>query len=72
MKGGIVYDKGIKNNDPKGWSANGIKRYNKLFNSVQKDSKTHKTFRINWLAKRKAKLLDAVQKRKQKRLQQPE
>jgi hypothetical protein len=45
----------------------GIKRYNKMFNAVKKDQKTHKMFTINWLAKRKAMLLDAVQTRKRKR-----
>jgi hypothetical protein len=59
-KGGVVYDKTIKYNDPKGWSAEGIKRCNKLSAMVKKDRKTHKTFTINWLAKRKAKLLDVV------------
>jgi hypothetical protein len=70
IKGGIAYDKMIKNKDPKGWSAKGIKRYNKLFDIVKKDRKTQKTFTINRLAKRKAKLLDAVQTRKQKLPQQ--
>jgi hypothetical protein len=63
-KGGIVYDKTIKNNNPKGWSAEGIKMYNALHNAVKKDGKTHKTFTMNSLAKRKAQLLDAVQTRK--------
>jgi hypothetical protein len=37
-KGGIVYDKTVKNNDPKGWSAEGILRYNKLYATSEKDS----------------------------------
>jgi hypothetical protein len=48
----------------------GIKRYNKLFEIVRKDCKTHKTFTVNWLAKRRAKLLEAVQTRKRKRPQE--
>jgi hypothetical protein len=62
-KGGIVYNQTDKNNDPKGWSTLGIKRYNRLFEIVRKDRKTHKTFTVNWLAKRRAKLLEAVQTR---------
>jgi hypothetical protein len=69
-KGGIVYNQTDKNNDPKGWSALGIKRYNELFEIVRKDRKTHKTFTVNWLAKRRAKLLEAVQTRKRKRPQE--
>jgi hypothetical protein len=69
-KGGIVYDKMVKNNDPKGWSAGGIKRYNKLYATVKEDRKTNKTFTINWLERRKANLLKAVQTRKRKRPQQ--
>jgi hypothetical protein len=40
-EGGIVYNQTDKNNDPKGWSALGIKRYNELFEIVRKDRKTH-------------------------------
>jgi hypothetical protein len=69
-KGGIVYNQKDKNNDSKGWSAFGIKRYNELFEIVRKDRKTHKTFTVNWLAKRRAKLLEAVQTRKRKRPQE--
>jgi hypothetical protein len=69
-KGGIVYDKTVKKNDPQGWSAEGIKRYNELYAMVKKDRKTNKTFTINWLAKRKANLFNAVQTRKRKRPQQ--
>jgi hypothetical protein len=36
-KGGIVHDNTIKSNDPKGWSAQGMKRYNKLFELVKRD-----------------------------------
>jgi hypothetical protein len=66
-KGGIVYDKTVKKNNPKGWSAEGIKRYNKLYATVKEDRKTNKTFTMNWLEKRKANLLNAVQTRKRKR-----
>jgi hypothetical protein len=52
-KGGIVYDKTVKNNDPKGWSAEGIKRYNELYATVKEDRKTNKTLTINWLEKGK-------------------
>jgi hypothetical protein len=38
---------------------------------VKKDPKTNKTFTLNWLAKRKAKLLDAVQTQRRKHPQQP-
>jgi hypothetical protein len=69
-KGGIVYDKTVKNNDPKGWSAEGIKRYNKLYATVKEDRKSYKAFTINWLKERKTNLLDAVQTRKRKRPQQ--
>jgi hypothetical protein len=69
-KGGIVYDKTVKNNDPKGWSPEGIKRYNKLYATVKEDRKSNKAFTINWLEERKTTLLDAVQTRKQKRPQQ--
>jgi hypothetical protein len=37
---------------------------------VRKDRKTHKTFTVNWLAKERAKLIEAVQKRKRKRPQE--
>ena len=46
-KGVIVYDKTVKNNDPKGWSAEGIKRYNELYATVKMDCKANKTFTIN-------------------------
>jgi hypothetical protein len=54
----------------KGWSTDGIKRYNELYATVKKGGKTNKAFTINWLAKRKANLLDVVQARKRKRPQQ--
>jgi hypothetical protein len=69
-KGESVYDKTIKNNDPKGWSVEGIKRYNALYNTVKKDRRTHKTFTLNWLAKRKVQLLDEVQNQNRKQPQQ--
>jgi hypothetical protein len=69
-EGGIVYDKTVKNNHPKGWSAEGIKRYNKLYATVKEDPKSNKAFTINWLEERKTNLLDAVQTRKRKRPQQ--
>jgi hypothetical protein len=69
-KGGFVYNQTDKNNDPKGWNASGIKRYNELFEIVRKDRKTHKTFTVKWLAKRRAKLLEVVQTRKRKRPQE--
>ncbi len=68
-KGGTVYDKTVKNNDPKGWSAEGIQRFNELFDKVKKDRKSNRTFIKNWLAKRKAQLIDATQSRKRKRPQ---
>jgi hypothetical protein len=34
------YDKPVKNNNPKGWRAEGIQRFNKLFDAVKKDRKT--------------------------------
>jgi hypothetical protein len=37
---------------------------------VKEDRKTNKSFTTNWLEKRKANLLDAVQTRKRKRPQQ--
>jgi hypothetical protein len=69
-EGGIVYDKTVKNNDPKGWSTEGMKRYNGLYAMVKEHHKTNETFTIHWLAKRKANLLDAFQTQKRKRLQQ--
>ncbi len=68
-KGGIVYDKTVKNNDPKGWSAEGIQRYNELYDKVKKDRKANKSFTKNWLKKRKDGLLDATQTRKRRRPQ---
>jgi hypothetical protein len=47
-----------------------IKRYNAIYATVKKDRKTNKTFTINWLAKMRANLFDAVQTRKRKRPQQ--
>jgi hypothetical protein len=69
-KGGIVYDKTVKNNDPKGWSAEGILRYNKLYAMVKEDRKTNRSFTTNWLVERKVNQLDAVQTRKRQRPQQ--
>ena len=69
-KGGIVYDKTVKNNDPKGWSAEGILRYNELYAMVKEDRKTNRSFTTNWLVKKKENQLDAVQTRKRKRPQQ--
>ena len=70
-KGGrIVYDKTVKNNDPKGWSAEGILRYSKLYAMVKEDRKTNRAFTTNCLVKRKENQLDAVQTRKRKRPQQ--
>jgi hypothetical protein len=69
IKGGIVYDKTVKNDDPEGWSAEGIKRYNELYATVKEDHKSNKAFTINWLKERKTNLLDAVQTRKRKRPQ---
>jgi hypothetical protein len=69
-KGGIVYDKTVKNNNHEGWSAEGIKRYNELYATVKMDRKANKTFTINWLEKKKANLLDAVETRKRKHVQQ--
>jgi hypothetical protein len=69
-KGGIVYDKMVKNNDPKGWSADGILRYNELYAMVKEDRKTNRSFTTNWLVKKKENQLDAVQTRKRKHPQQ--
>jgi competence protein ComGF len=41
-----------------------------LFDLVKKDRNRHKSITINWLAKRKSKLLDAVQTREWKCPQQ--
>jgi hypothetical protein len=69
-KGGIVYDKTVKNNDPKGWSAEGILRYNELYAMLKEDRITNRSFTTNWLEKKKENQLDAVQTRKRKRPQQ--
>jgi hypothetical protein len=69
-KGGIVYDKTVKNKDPKGWSAEGILRYNELYAMVKENRKTNRSFTTNWLVKKKENQLDAVQTRKRKRPQQ--
>jgi hypothetical protein len=53
--------KKVNNNNPEGWIAEGIKRYDEIYATVKKDHKTNKTFTINWLAKRRANLLNAVQ-----------
>jgi hypothetical protein len=63
-KGGIVYDKMIKNNNSKGWSAGGINRYIGLYATVKEDRKSNKAFTKNWLEERKTNLLDVVQIRK--------
>jgi hypothetical protein len=60
-KGGIVYDIMVKNNDTKGWSAEGMKRYNELYATEKEDRKSNKAFTINWLEERKTNLLDAEQ-----------
>jgi hypothetical protein len=62
--------KKVNNNNPEGWIAEGIKRYDEIYATVKKDHKTNKTFTINWLAKRRANLLNAVQTQKRNRLQQ--
>jgi hypothetical protein len=51
----------VNNKDPKGWSAEGIQKYKKLYNALKKDHITHKIVAKNWIAKRKARLFDATQ-----------
>ena len=66
-KGGIVYNETDKNDSPKGWSAEGINRFNELFDLVKKDRKANKTFIKTWLAARKANTMNAADARKRKR-----
>ena len=68
-KGGIIYDKTVKINDPKGWSAEGIQRFNELYDLVKIDRKAHKGFIKSWLAERRAKLLNGTQALKRKQPQ---
>ena len=68
-KGGIIYDKTVKNNDPKGWSAEGIERFNELYDMVKKDRKAHKGFIKRWLTERRARMLNGTQAHKRKRPQ---
>jgi len=68
-KGGIIYDKTVKNNDPKGWSAEGIERFNELYDMVKKDRKSHKGFIKRWLTERRARMLNGTQAHKRKRPQ---
>jgi hypothetical protein len=60
-KGGIVYDKTVKNSDPKGWSVEGILRYNKLYAMMKEDRKTNRSFTTNWLVKKKENQLDVFE-----------
>ena len=68
-KGGIIYNKTVKNKDPKGWSAEGIERFNELYDKVKKDRKANKGFIKGWLKERRAKLLHGTQASKRKRPQ---
>ncbi len=71
-KGGIIYDKTVKNNDPKGWSAEGIERFNQLYDMVKKDRKENKGFIKSWLTERRAKLLNGTQARRKRKRPQPQ
>ena len=44
----------------KGWSAEGILRYNELYAMVKEDRKSNRSFTTNWLVQRKENQLDAV------------
>ena len=68
-KGGIVYNQTEKKEDPKGWSSEGIKRFNELFDSVKQDRKAHKTFIKTWLTNKRTQLMGKTHSRKRKQPQ---
>ena len=48
-QGGITYDKTEKSRKTKGWSDEGIERFNVLFEKVKQDRKKHPDFIVDWL-----------------------
>jgi hypothetical protein len=55
-RGGIKYDKYLsKEGERKGWSDEGIIRFNELFKLVKKDRKDNSNFDVDWLEARKTK-----------------
>jgi hypothetical protein len=47
-----------------GWSAEGIQRFNELYNVIKKDCKANKMFMETWLAERNAKSTNATKGQK--------
>ena len=68
-KGGIVYDQTAKKQHPKGWSSEGIQRFNELFDSVKQDRKENKSFIKKWLTNKRAQMIGNTQSRKRKQPQ---
>ena len=69
-RGGIKYDKTDVTQSVKGWSDNGIKRFNALFEQVKQDRATNPEFERSWLVERKS-ALEEVGAGPNKRKRQP-
>jgi len=67
-RGGIKYDKTDKTQAVKGWSDEGIARFNALFDQVKQDRANYPDFEKEWLeARHRAQVEDGVTPKKRKR-----
>ena len=64
-----MYNQTEKKEDPKGWSSEGIKRFNELFDSVKQDRKANKLFIKTWLTIKRTQLMGKTHSRKRKQPQ---
>ena len=69
--GGILYSSNSNRDDGKGWSNEGIERFNKLFDLVRKDHKKHPGFIVWFLEPQKGSLEKKIQKAKRKLIDVP-
>ena len=70
-RGGILYSSNSNRDDGKGWSNEGIERFNELFDLVRKDRKKHPGFIARFLEAQKASLEKKIQKAKRKLIDVP-
>jgi len=68
-RGGIKYDKTDITQSVKGWSDEGIKRFNALFDKVKQDRKEFPQFERDWLEQRQNALAEAGATPKQSKRQ---
>jgi hypothetical protein len=71
-RGGIKYENTKQKQSEKGWSADGIVRFNALFDQVKRDRAGNPNFEVNWLRMRRNTQAEEGATPKKRKLQQPQ